>query len=96
MNAQGHQQVTEHAQRPQDPENEVDAVPANGNSADTVDSHRHQEVWEYSQLSRKRPPSVHDKVVDYERWSLTGKINKIQSTLISRKRTPSGIEKSVR
>ena len=28
---------------------------------------------DYSQLSRKRPPLVHGKVVAYERWSLTGK-----------------------
>ena len=31
----------------------------------------------YSQLSRKRPPLVHEKVVAYGRWSLTGKINKL-------------------
>ena len=34
-----------------------------------------------SQLSRKRPPLVHDKVVAYGRWSLTGKINKISLML---------------
>ena len=31
----------------------------------------------YSQLSRKRPPLVHEKVVAYERCSLTRKSTKI-------------------
>ena len=35
----------------------------------------------YSQLSRKRPPLGHDKVVAYRRWSLTGKINNISLML---------------
>ena len=35
--------------------------------------------WKYSQLSRKRPPLVHDKVVAYGRWSSTGKIKKIHA-----------------
>ena len=35
----------------------------------------------YSQLSRKRPPLGHDKVVAYRRWSLTGKINEISLIL---------------
>ena len=35
----------------------------------------------YSQLSCKRPPLVHDKVVAYGRWSLTGKINKLSLIL---------------
>ena len=35
----------------------------------------------YSQLSRKRPPLGHDKVVTYRRWLLTGKINKISLIL---------------
>ena len=35
------------------------------------------EFIDYSQLSRKRPPLGHDKVVVYGRWSFTGKINKI-------------------
>ena len=34
----------------------------------------------YSQLSRKRPPLVHDKVVAYGRWSLMRRINKIRKT----------------
>ena len=38
-------------------------------------------VAQYSQLSRKRPPLVQDKVVAYGRWSLTGKINKISLML---------------
>ena len=38
-------------------------------------------VCVYSQLSRKRPPLVHDKVVAYGRWSLTRKINKISLIL---------------
>ena len=36
---------------------------------------------DYSQLSRKRPPLVHEKVVTYERWSRTGKINEISPKL---------------
>ena len=35
----------------------------------------------YSQLSRKRPLLVHEKVVAYERWSLTGTINEISPKL---------------
>ena len=35
----------------------------------------------YSQLSRKRPPLVQEKVVAHERWSPTGTINKISSEL---------------
>ena len=34
-----------------------------------------------SQLSRKRPSLVHEKVVAYERWSLARKINKISPKL---------------
>ena len=33
----------------------------------------------YSQLSRKRPPSLHDKVVAYGSWSSSGKLKKIIS-----------------
>ena len=40
-----------------------------------------QSTEEYSQLSRKRPPLGHDKVVAYGRWSLMGKINKISLIL---------------
>ena len=29
----------------------------------------------YSQLSRKQPPLVHEKVAAYERWSITETIN---------------------
>ena len=32
--------------------------------------------YKYTQLSRKRPVLVHDKVVAYGRWSSTGKIKK--------------------
>ena len=35
----------------------------------------------YSQLSRKRPPLVHDDVVACARWSLMGRINKINPKL---------------
>ena len=34
-----------------------------------------------SQPSRKRPPLVHEKVVAYEKWSLTGTINEINPKL---------------
>ena len=34
----------------------------------------------YSQLSRKRPRLVHDKVVAYGRWSSMGKIKKKTQT----------------
>ena len=37
-------------------------------------------ITNYSQLSRKRPPLVHEKVVAYERWSLTGTINEMSPT----------------
>ena len=38
----------------------------------------------YSQLSRKRPPLVHDKVVAYGRWLSMGKNkNKTQTKLIN-------------
>ena len=40
----------------------------------------HQEVGsiiKYSQLSHKRSRLVHEKVVAYERWSLTGKIKTV-------------------
>ena len=36
----------------------------------------YQTTTEYSQLSRKRPHLVREKVVAYERWSFTEKINK--------------------
>ena len=34
-------------------------------------------VLNYSQLTRKRPPLMHDKVVAYGRWSSTIKVMKI-------------------
>ena len=39
-------------------------------------------IIKYSQLSRKRLPLGHDKVVTYGRWSLMGKINKISLHVI--------------
>ena len=35
----------------------------------------------YSQLSRKRPHLVHEKVVAYERWLRTGTINEMSPKL---------------
>ena len=35
----------------------------------------------YNQLSRKRPLLVHEKVVAYERWPLTGTIDEISPKL---------------
>ena len=60
MSEQGPQQVKEHVQSPQDPDVEVDGRPANGNNTDTVDGHRHQEVWECSKLSLERPSLVYE------------------------------------
>ena len=39
------------------------------------------QTFVYSQLSRKRQPLVHEKVVAYERWTLMRKINEIKSKL---------------
>ena len=41
---------------------------------------RSAHLYLYSQLSRKRPPLVHDKVVAYGRWSSMGKIKKKTQT----------------
>ena len=38
------------------------------------------DMLKYSQLSRKWPPLVHDKVVTYGRWSSMGKIKKKTQT----------------
>ena len=40
-------------------------------------------IYYYSQLSRKLPPLVQDKVIAYGRWWLTGKINNISPKLDS-------------
>ena len=45
----------------------------------TVSNVKTKSMW--SQLSCKRPPLGHDKVVAYGRWSLTRKINKISLIL---------------
>ena len=37
-------------------------------------------ICKYSQLSRKWPPLVHDKVIAYGRWSSMGKIKKKTQT----------------
>ena len=41
----------------------------------------HSLVNEYSQLSRKRPPLVHENVITYKKWSLMGKINEMSPKL---------------